>query len=42
MSTPLSVAGKITGWPAHIMEQSDPDSPVRPLRAYNGAEQRSL
>ncbi|MFJ5959055.1 bifunctional 2-methylcitrate synthase/citrate synthase [Paenarthrobacter sp. NPDC092416] len=40
--TPIFVASRITGWTAHIMEQLASNSLIRPLSAYNGAEQRSL
>ncbi|WP_285314343.1 bifunctional 2-methylcitrate synthase/citrate synthase [Pseudarthrobacter sp. fls2-241-R2A-168] len=40
--TPLFVASRITGWTAHIMEQSASNSLIRPLSAYNGVEQRSI
>jgi 2-methylcitrate synthase len=40
--TPIFVASRITGWTAHIMEQSASNSLIRPLSAYNGIEQRSL
>ena len=40
--TPIFVASRITGWTAHIMEQSASNSLIRPLSAYNGVEQRSL
>ncbi|MEZ2389092.1 bifunctional 2-methylcitrate synthase/citrate synthase [bacterium RCC_150] len=40
--TPLFVASRITGRTAHIMEQSESNSLIRPLSAYNGVEQRSL
>jgi 2-methylcitrate synthase/citrate synthase II len=42
MFTPIFVASRITGWTAHIMEQSASNSLIRPLSAYNGVEQRSL
>jgi 2-methylcitrate synthase len=42
MFTPIFVASRITGWTAHIMEQSEANSLIRPLSAYNGVEQRSL
>jgi 2-methylcitrate synthase len=42
MFTPIFVASRITGWTAHIMEQSTSNSLIRPLSAYNGLEQRSL
>jgi 2-methylcitrate synthase len=40
--TPIFVASRITGWTAHIMEQLASNSLIRPLSAYNGAEQRSI
>ena len=40
--TPIFVASRITGWTAHIMEQSASNSLIRPLSAYNGVEQRSM
>jgi 2-methylcitrate synthase len=40
--TPLFVASRITGWTAHIMEQLEANSLIRPLSAYDGIEQRSL
>jgi 2-methylcitrate synthase/citrate synthase II len=42
MFTPLFVASRITGWTAHIMEQAESNSLIRPLSAYNGHEQRAL
>lgn len=42
MFTPLFVASRITGWTAHIMEQLESNSLIRPLSAYNGREQRSI
>ncbi|HEY8753005.1 MAG TPA: bifunctional 2-methylcitrate synthase/citrate synthase [Arthrobacter sp.] len=42
MFTPIFVASRITGWTAHIMEQSASNSLIRPLSAYNGVEQRSI
>jgi 2-methylcitrate synthase len=42
MFTPIFVASRITGWTAHIMEQSASNSLIRPLSAYNGLEQRSI
>ncbi|KHL04719.1 bifunctional 2-methylcitrate synthase/citrate synthase, partial [Sinomonas humi] len=33
--TPLFVASRITGWTAHIMEQLENNSLIRPLSAYN-------
>ncbi|RAX15000.1 bifunctional 2-methylcitrate synthase/citrate synthase [Pseudarthrobacter sp. AG30] len=40
--TPLFVASRITGWTAHIMEQADSNSLIRPLSEYNGVEERHL
>lgn len=41
-SAPVFAASRITGWTAHIMEQLESNSLIRPLSAYNGREQRSL
>ena len=40
--TPLFVASRVTGWTAHIMEQLQANSLIRPLSAYSGPEQRSV
>jgi len=40
--TPLFVCARITGWTAHIMEQLEANSLIRPLSEYNGPDQRSL
>ena len=40
--TPLFVASRITGWAAHIMEQTEDNSLIRPLSSYNGAAQRTF
>lgn len=40
--TPLFVAARITGWTAHIMEQLEANSLIRPLSEYNGPEERHL
>jgi 2-methylcitrate synthase/citrate synthase II len=40
--TPLFVASRITGWTAHVIEQSSNNSLIRPLSEYVGVEQRSL
>jgi 2-methylcitrate synthase len=40
--TPLFVASRITGWTAHIMEQLDSNSLIRPLSEYNGVAERHL
>ena len=42
MFTPLFVASRITGWTAHIMEQLESNSLIRPLSTYNGAEERHV
>lgn len=40
--TPLFVMSRITGWTAHIIEQYENNSLIRPLSAYNGPEERHL
>ena len=40
--TPLFVMSRITGWAAHIIEQYENNSLIRPLSAYNGLEERHL
>jgi len=40
--TPLFAASRITGWTAHIMEQLDSNSLIRPLSEYIGPEERHL
>jgi 2-methylcitrate synthase/citrate synthase II len=40
--TPLFVASRITGWSAHIMEQTENNSLIRPLSSYNGPPQRTF
>ncbi|WP_237233412.1 bifunctional 2-methylcitrate synthase/citrate synthase [Rothia nasisuis] len=40
--TPIFVASRITGWTAHILEQRAANSLIRPLSAYNGADERHL
>jgi 2-methylcitrate synthase len=42
MFTPLFVASRITGWTAHIMEQLEANSLIRPLSLYNGPEERHV
>jgi citrate synthase/2-methylcitrate synthase len=42
MFTPLFVASRITGWTAHIMEQLEANSLIRPLSEYNGPGERAL
>ncbi|GAB4098727.1 bifunctional 2-methylcitrate synthase/citrate synthase [Sinomonas halotolerans] len=40
--TPLFVASRIVGWTAHVMEQLEDNSLIRPLSAYNGPDERHL
>lgn len=40
--TPLFVAARVTGWTAHIMEQTASNALIRPLSAYNGVDERHL
>ena len=40
--TPLFVVARIAGWTAHIVEQYNDNSLIRPLSAYNGPEQRQV
>ncbi|MGN6406643.1 bifunctional 2-methylcitrate synthase/citrate synthase, partial [Sinomonas sp.] len=40
--TPLFVASRIVGWTAHIMEQLENNSLIRPLSAYNGPDERHI
>ena len=40
--TPLFVMSRITGWTAHIIEQNESNSLIRPLSAYNGVDQRKV
>ena len=40
--TPLFVMSRITGWSAHILEQYESNSLIRPLSAYDGPEERHL
>ena len=40
--TPLFVASRITGWAAHIMEQTENNSLIRPLSWYEGPPQRTF
>jgi citrate synthase/2-methylcitrate synthase len=42
MFTPLFVASRITGWTAHIIEQLESNSLIRPLSEYSGPAQREL
>jgi 2-methylcitrate synthase len=40
--TPLFVASRVTGWTAHVMEQSASNALIRPLSQYVGPEERHL
>jgi citrate synthase len=40
--TPLFVLSRITGWTAHIIEQQNSNSLIRPLSKYVGPAQRSV
>ena len=40
--TPLFVAARVTGWTAHIMEQLEANSLIRPLSEYVGHEVRHV
>ncbi|MCW4457036.1 bifunctional 2-methylcitrate synthase/citrate synthase [Microbacterium sp. MPKO10] len=40
--TPLFVAARIVGWTAHIAEQLENNSLIRPLSAYNGPDERHV
>ena len=42
MFTPLFVMSRITGWTAHIIEQTASNALIRPLSAYSGSPQRAL
>jgi 2-methylcitrate synthase len=40
--TPLFVAARVTGWTAHIIEQTASNALIRPLSAYNGPDERHV
>ncbi|MFC9434841.1 bifunctional 2-methylcitrate synthase/citrate synthase [Nocardia sp. NPDC057030] len=40
--TPIFVMSRITGWAAHIIEQSESNALIRPLSEYVGVAQRSV
>ncbi|MGB3697351.1 MAG: bifunctional 2-methylcitrate synthase/citrate synthase [Gordonia sp. (in: high G+C Gram-positive bacteria)] len=42
MFTPLFVMSRITGWTAHIIEQTESNALIRPLSAYSGPQQRAV
>jgi 2-methylcitrate synthase len=42
MFTPIFVMSRITGWTAHIMEQTASNRLIRPLSQYNGKSERKV
>ncbi|MFT4211749.1 MAG: bifunctional 2-methylcitrate synthase/citrate synthase [Microbacterium sp.] len=40
--TPLFVASRVTGWTAHIIEQTASNALIRPLSAYDGVDERHV
>lgn len=40
--TPLFVAARVTGWTAHILEQTASNALIRPLSEYNGPDERHI
>ncbi len=40
--TPLFIASRVTGWTAHVMEQSASNALIRPLSHYNGVDERHI
>ena len=40
--TPLFIASRVTGWTAHIMEQTASNALIRPLSAYSGVAERHV
>lgn len=42
MFTPIFVMSRITGWSAHIIEQTENNRIIRPLSEYNGPKERTL
>ncbi|MBI0538077.1 bifunctional 2-methylcitrate synthase/citrate synthase [Roseomonas sp. KE2513] len=40
--TPIFVASRITGWAAHVIEQSSDNRLIRPLSEYTGVSQRTV
>jgi citrate synthase len=42
MFTPFFVMSRITGWTAHVIEQSAANALIRPLSVYVGKEQREV
>ena len=42
MFTPIFVMSRIAGWAAHYLEQNAANKLIRPLSAYDGADQRAV
>ena len=42
MFTPIFVMSRITGWAAHIMEQTEGNRIIRPLCQYTGHDERKV
>ncbi|GAB11473.1 2-methylcitrate synthase [Gordonia araii NBRC 100433] len=40
--TPIFVMARVTGWTAHIIEQTEDNALIRPLSAYDGQPQRPV
>jgi citrate synthase len=40
--TPLFVASRVLGWSAHVIEQREANSLIRPLSEYDGAPLRDV
>src|SRR5690606_4255783 len=40
--TPIFIAARVTGWTAHIMEQTASNALIRPLSEYNGVDDRHI
>ena len=40
--TPLFIAARVTGWTAHVMEQTASNALIRPLSAYSGVDERHI
>lgn len=40
--TPLFVAARVIGWTAHILEQQENNTLIRPRAGYDGAPERHV